>query len=70
MSPNQIQYGGDHYKRFKIQPWDAIVDWDLDFLTGNAVKYLVRWRHKNGIEDLKKARHYIDKIIELNETRR
>lgn len=45
-----------------------INDWGLGYFDGNAVKYLSRWRHKGGIEDLKKARHYIDKLIEL-ETR-
>ena len=36
------------------------------FCTGNAIKYLYRWKHKNGIEDLKKAKWYIDKIISVN----
>jgi hypothetical protein len=61
---NDTQVAGDHYKQFQIEPWDAIIDWGLGYLDGNAVKYLSRWRHKNGIEDLKKARHYIDKLIE------
>jgi hypothetical protein len=38
-------------------------------LDGNAVKYLSRWRHKNGIEDLKKARHYIDKLLEVEQAK-
>jgi len=61
---NDTQVAGNHYKQFQIEPWDAIIDWGLGYLDGNAVKYLSRWRHKNGIEDLKKARHYIDKLIE------
>ena len=61
---NDTQVAGNHYKQFQIEPWDAIVDWGLGYLDGNAVKYLSRWRHKNGIEDLKKARHYIDKLLE------
>lgn len=65
---NSIQHGGDHYLNKAIQPWDYIVSNNLGFLEGNAVKYLSRWRDKNGIEDLKKARHYIDKLIEV-ETR-
>ena len=36
------------------------------FCTGNAIKYLYRWKRKNGIEDLKKAKYYIDKIISVN----
>ena len=64
---NQIQIGGGHYKTKNIQPWDAIIDWGLGFLDGNAVKYLARWRQKGGVEDLKKARHYIDKLLETEE---
>jgi len=64
---NDTQVAGNHYKQFQIEPWDAIVDWNLGYLDGNAVKYLSRWRHKNGIEDLKKARHYIDKLLEIEQ---
>jgi hypothetical protein len=62
---NSIQHGGDHYKRKAIEPWDYIEANGIGFLDGNAIKYLTRWRDKNGIEDLKKARHYIDKLIEV-----
>jgi hypothetical protein len=65
MSANDHQEGGDHYNRFgNLQPWDVILHFGLGFLDGNAVKYLLRWRHKGGVEDLRKARHYIDKLIE------
>ncbi len=66
---NDIQHGGNHYKSQTIQPWDYIVSNNLGFLEGNAVKYLSRFRKKNGIEDLKKARHYIDKLIEVETER-
>jgi hypothetical protein len=66
---NDTQVAGNHYKQFQIEPWDAIVDWNLGYLDGNAVKYLSRWRHKNGIEDLKKARHYIDKLLEIEQAK-
>jgi len=62
---NDYQIAGEHYKQFKHETWDVILDWGLGYLDGNAVKYLSRWRHKNGLEDLKKARHYIDKLIEV-----
>lgn len=62
---NDIQHGGDHYKKQPIQVWDFITANGIGFLEGNAIKYLSRWRHKGGIEDLKKARHYIDKLIEI-----
>jgi hypothetical protein len=67
---NARQEGGAHYKQFQIEPWDAIIDWNLGYLDGNAVKYLSRWRHKNGIEDLKKARHYIDKLLEVEQAKK
>lgn len=60
-----VQHGGTHYKQFRYETWNVIADWNLGYFDGNAVKYLSRWRHKGGIEDLKKARHYIDKLIEL-----
>ena len=63
LTPNQIQIGGEHYKKMDIQPWDAIHSWDLGFFSGNAVKYIARHRDKGGVEDLKKARHYLDKLI-------
>jgi hypothetical protein len=62
---NSIQHGGDHYKKKAIQAWDFIESNGNGFLDGNAIKYLARWRDKNGIEDLKKARHYVDKLIEV-----
>lgn len=62
---NDRQEGGDHYKRRAIEPWDYVVANGLGFLEGNAIKYLTRFRLKNGLEDLKKARHYLDKLIEV-----
>ena len=65
---NDYQIGGAHYKDYKYETWDVILDWNLGYLDGNAVKYLSRWRLKGGVQDLKKARHYIDKLIEVLET--
>lgn len=59
----QRQVGGNHYKR-AIQPWDIISEWKLNFWAGNAVKYLLRYPYKGRKEDLEKARHYIDYLIE------
>ena len=67
MSANETQVGGNHYKQFLYETWDVILDWDLGYLDGNAVKYLSRWRHKGGVQDLKKAAHYIQKLIEVEE---
>ncbi|MDD9148138.1 DUF3310 domain-containing protein [Sporolactobacillus sp. CQH2019] len=52
-----------YYTRGKIDTWDFIIDKRLDFLEGNVVKYVVRWKEKNGVEDLKKARVYLNKLI-------
>jgi len=65
---NDIQIAGSHYKQFtNYEPWDVITAWGLGYLDGTAVKYLARWRHKGGIEDLKKAAHFIQKKIEVLE---
>lgn len=63
------QVGGNHYRKYKIQPWDVIDEYGLDFYAGNALKYLLRDK-KDRLEDLKKARHYLDKLIEVEEGKR
>lgn len=64
------QVGGEHYRKFKIQPWDVIDEYGLSFYAGNALKYLLRAGNKGAkVEDLKKCRHYLDKLIELEEAR-
>lgn len=67
MSAIEKQVGGSHYKDFPIQPVTFIVANRLGFLEGNIVKYLCRWPKKGGVEDLKKARHYLDLLIEFEE---
>jgi hypothetical protein len=57
----------NHYNKFPIEPWDFIYANSLDFFEGNVVKYICRWKEKGGIEDLRKAITYIEKIIERNE---
>jgi hypothetical protein len=59
-----IQIGGDHYKKMAIQPIEYIFANDLGFAEGNVVKYVTRWQAKGSIEDLRKARHYLDLLIE------
>lgn len=46
-----------------IECWDYIVSHDMGFLEGNIIKYITRYKFKNGVEDLKKARVYLDKLI-------
>lgn len=53
----------EHYRGAGMQPFDVIDAFSLDFYEGNAVKYLLRWRRKGGVDDLRKARHYIDELI-------
>lgn len=65
MSANQSQVGGYHYKKKTIEPWDFIAANNLGFFEGNIVKYISRWKDKGGVEDLRKARHYLEKLIEL-----
>ena len=62
---DSYQVGGDHYKQHGVQPWDIITQYDLNFFAGNVVKYLLRYKYKNGVEDLEKAQHYLKKLIEL-----
>jgi hypothetical protein len=62
---NDIQYGGDHYKNKAIQPWDYISSNNMGFLEGCIIKYVSRYQDKNGIEDLHKARHFLEKLIEV-----
>ncbi len=62
-----VQEGGSHYKDLKIQPVEYIHANSIPYFEGNVIKYVSRWRAKNGIGDLKKARHYIDLLIELEE---
>ena len=60
------QVGGSHYKDKGIQPIIYIHANNLGFCEGNVVKYVTRWREKNGIADLEKAKHYIELLIELH----
>lgn len=67
---DQQQIGGEHYTSKRIQPWAAMEAWMTPdefngFLRGNAIKYLARCNDKGGIEDVLKARHYINKLIEV-----
>jgi hypothetical protein len=67
---DDLQIGGDHYKNMGVQPWKAMESWMTPeqfagFLRGNAIKYLARCDAKGGLDDIKKARHYIDKLVEV-----
>jgi hypothetical protein len=64
-NPLDVQVDGDHYKQMKIQPVEFIHANGIPYLEGNVIKYVSRWRSKNGVADLKKAKHYIELLIEL-----
>lgn len=67
MDSTSKQEGGNHYvKHGKIQPWHIIKEYNLDFWEGNVLKYLLREK-ENRLEDLKKAKHYIEYLIEQEE---
>ena len=63
-NPYKKQIGGSHYKDMKIQPAQFINENNLPFAEGNAIKYICRHKHKGEVQDLEKAKHYIDMIIE------
>ena len=56
---------GTHYKDLPIQPVEYIYANNIGYFEGNVIKYVSRWRAKNGIADLEKAKHYIELLIEL-----
>jgi len=67
LAANDIQISGTHYKSKAIQPWDYIASNGLGFFEGNIVKYVTRWKDKGGVDDLKKAQHYLQKLIEIQQ---
>ena len=60
-----VQVGGGHYKSKKIQPIEYIHANNLNYSEGAIVKYITRWREKNGFEDLEKIKHYVDLLIAM-----
>lgn len=67
---NNRQVGGAHYTKLEIQPWQVMQSWMTHeqfagFLRGNVIKYMARYEHKGGIDDLRKAEHYLQKLIEI-----
>ena len=58
------QVGGSHYASMTIQPIQFIVSNDIPYREGNAIKYICRHKNKNGKEDIQKAIHYLEMILE------
>jgi hypothetical protein len=65
MKAIDVQVGGDHYKNMAIQPVEYMHANGIGYFEGNVIKYVSRWRAKNGIPDLLKAKHYLDLLIEF-----
>lgn len=70
MGADSEQVGGYHYVSKSVQPWEAMESWMSEeafkgFIWGNVIKYIARWEDKGGKQDLEKARHYLDKLIEI-----
>ena len=65
MSALKDQVGGDHYRNCGIQPAEFCHSNGVQKLEGDVIYYVLRWRDKGGIQDLKKARHTLDILIEL-----
>jgi hypothetical protein len=65
LGANTKQVDGNHYKDKAIQPWDYISSNNMGFLEGCIIKYVSRYQEKNGVRDLEKAKHFLEKLIEV-----
>jgi hypothetical protein len=63
------QVGGNHYKNYKIQPVEFIIKNNIGFVEGNIIKYVLRFKEKGGVQDLEKAKHYIELLIDSTKSR-
>jgi hypothetical protein len=64
MKSYKKQVGGNHYKKYKIQPVEFIIKNNIGFVEGNIIKYILRFKEKGGVQDLEKAKHYIELLID------
>jgi len=62
---NARQIGGTHYAQ-PIQHWDVVIANEIPYLEAQILKYVMRWRTKGGLDDLKKAEHFLQKLMEVN----
>lgn len=62
---NTYQVDGDHYRNTEIQHWDFAASNNFDYFQGQITKYVTRWKSKNGVKDLEKAKHFLEKYLEL-----
>ncbi len=69
--PQDRQVGGKHYNTFRIQPYEFISKNNLSFFQGNVVKYVCRYKDKNGIQDLEKIIHYCElEILKMKDDKK
>ena len=69
--PQERQVGGSHYKNFEIQPYEFISKNDLNFFQGNVIKYMCRYKSKDGIQDLEKIIHYCElEILKMKDDKK
>lgn len=66
MSANEWQAGGSHYKGQKVEHWDFVLMHDIPYLEAQIIKYVMRHKKKNGAADLKKAEHFLEKLVETS----
>ena len=64
MGADDYQVGGSHYKGVEMEHWTLVTATGMGYFEGQSTKYIMRWRKKNGVEDLQKALHYLDNLIE------
>ena len=64
MKSSEKQVGGKHYLKYKIQPVEFIIKNNIGFVEGNIIKYVLRFKEKGGVQDLLKAKHYIELLID------
>ena len=62
------QVGGNHYLKYKISPVEFIIKNNIGFVEGNIIKYILRFKEKGGVQDLEKAKHYIELLIESSKS--
>jgi len=69
MNSFKKQIGGNHYLKYKISPVEFIIKNNIGFVEGNIIKYILRFKEKGGVEDLLKAKHYIELLIDSTKSR-
>ena len=69
MKSYKKQVGGNHYKNYKIQPVEFIIKNNIGFVEGNIIKYILRFKEKGGVQDLLKAKHYIELLIDSSKSK-